>query len=221
MTIAGSLSIKQLQSNVWLCNGTPVDCVIAVISGGIPFKPDVVVSGINAGVNVGTDIVYSGTAAAARQGALSGLPSIALSLCDEGASFDGAFFWESAAQWSAANLDKILANWQPECFVNVNMPNMKELPLDYEMSFPSRRRYIEKMHACAAASGGNNVKENGNGSGDGVNGDGWQLLQLDGFNVETEFQAGSDYQHVAENKISLCRVYLHPVAVSEVSRWEA
>jgi 5'-nucleotidase len=151
--------------------------------------------------------VYSGTAAAARQGALSGLPSIALSLNDEGASFNGAFCWETAAEWSAANLDKMLANWKPECFVNVNMPNLKVLPLDYETSFPSRRRYIEKMHAESVGGVGAD------------NNDNWQLLHLDGFNVETKFEAGSDYQHVAENKVSLSRIYLHPVAVTEVSKW--
>jgi 5'-nucleotidase len=199
MTIAGRLAVKQLEKNVWLCNGTPVDCVIAVISGGIGFKPDIVVSGINAGANIGTDILYSGTASAARQGALNGIPSIAFSLCDEESERGvGEFFWDEAARWSASNLESLLKIWKRDTFVNVNMPNMKTLPQGFETSFPSRRRYIEKMHTEEAE-------------------DGWQRLRLNGFDVETEVKEGSDHYHVLQNKVSVCSVFLHPVSISSIS----
>ena len=42
-------------------------------------KPDLVLSGINAGMNVADDVLYSGTIAAAMEGALMGVPAIALS----------------------------------------------------------------------------------------------------------------------------------------------
>ena len=42
--------------------------------------PDIVVSGINLGANMGDDTIYSGTVAAATEGYLLGIPSIAVSL---------------------------------------------------------------------------------------------------------------------------------------------
>jgi 5'-nucleotidase len=67
---------------VFSVDGTPADCVyVALYSKGrvLPRKPDVVISGMNHGVNLGDDVFYSGTVAAAREGALKGIPSIAFS----------------------------------------------------------------------------------------------------------------------------------------------
>lgn len=62
-------------------NGTPTDCVKLALQGDImPFKPDLLISGINDGPNLGTDIFYSGTVAAAMEGALLKIPSLAVSL---------------------------------------------------------------------------------------------------------------------------------------------
>jgi 5'-nucleotidase len=63
-------------------DGTPADCVYVALYGGtrvLPRWPDLVVSGINMGLNLGQDAFYSGTIAAAREAALRGVPSIALS----------------------------------------------------------------------------------------------------------------------------------------------
>lgn len=57
--------------------GTPADCVQMALSQGV--TPDMVVSGINAGPNLGIDVFYSGTVAAALEGTLAGIPSLALS----------------------------------------------------------------------------------------------------------------------------------------------
>ncbi len=61
-------------------NGTPTDCVHMAVTGLLDFEPDVVVSGINSGSNMGDDTLYSGTVAAATEGYLLGIPSIAVSL---------------------------------------------------------------------------------------------------------------------------------------------
>jgi len=62
-------------------NGTPTDCVKLAIQGELfPNKPDLIISGINDGPNLGTDIFYSGTVSAAMEGALLGIPSLAVSL---------------------------------------------------------------------------------------------------------------------------------------------
>lgn len=76
----GSLSVFSVD------NGTPCDCIIVGIEprqgllARMGLQPRLVVSGINVGQNLGTDIYYSGTFSAARQAAIYGIPSVALSL---------------------------------------------------------------------------------------------------------------------------------------------
>ena len=67
--------------DAWCINGTPSDCIKFALESLLENKPDIVVSGINRGSNLGTDIFYSGTVSAAIEGAISGIPSIAFSLC--------------------------------------------------------------------------------------------------------------------------------------------
>lgn len=75
---------------VYSCSGTPVDCVkLALFSVFKDNKPDLLLSGINHGSNASVNAVYSATVAAAMEGCISNIPSIALSLCefDEDADF--------------------------------------------------------------------------------------------------------------------------------------
>src|SRR5579864_2992639 len=76
------LRLRRVESDVFALDGTPADCVyVALHAGGriLPRRPDLVVSGINHGMNLGQDAFYSGTVAAAREGALRGIPGIATS----------------------------------------------------------------------------------------------------------------------------------------------
>jgi 5'-nucleotidase len=69
-------------NQVFSVDGTPADCVYVALHAEqriLPRRPDVVVSGVNHGVNLGDDVFYSGTVAAAREGALKGIPSLAIS----------------------------------------------------------------------------------------------------------------------------------------------
>ena len=66
-------------NNRFACSGTPSDCVIMGLGKVMDRGPDLVLSGINAGMNVADDVLYSGTIAAAMEGALMGVPAIALS----------------------------------------------------------------------------------------------------------------------------------------------
>ncbi|MFH1618551.1 MAG: 5'/3'-nucleotidase SurE [bacterium] len=61
-------------------NGTPADCVKIGIGAVLKKKPDMIFSGINQGPNIGTNVIYSGTVSAATEGAILGIPSIAVSL---------------------------------------------------------------------------------------------------------------------------------------------
>ena len=60
-------------------DGTPTDCVMLAVQGLMPEPPDFVLSGINHGSNMGEDVLYSGTVAAAMEGLILGIPSIAVS----------------------------------------------------------------------------------------------------------------------------------------------
>ncbi len=64
----------------WSVAGRPADCVKLAMLQLLPQRPDLVLSGINAGANTGVNVFYSGTVAAALEGALFGIPSIAFSL---------------------------------------------------------------------------------------------------------------------------------------------
>ena len=74
----------------WAVEGSPADCIKLALAEFCP-RPDIVVSGINGGLNLGINVLYSGTVAGATEGAVFGLPSIAVSLeYDEHAQFDRA-----------------------------------------------------------------------------------------------------------------------------------
>lgn len=82
LTLHKPLRLREIDEGVFSVSGTPADCVyVALYSQGrvLPRKPDLVVSGINHGANLGADVFYSGTVAAAREGALRGIPAMAIS----------------------------------------------------------------------------------------------------------------------------------------------
>ena len=76
------LRLRAVEPGVFALDGTPADCVYVALHAGtrvLPRRPDFVVSGINHGMNLGQDAFYSGTIAAAREGALRGIPALATS----------------------------------------------------------------------------------------------------------------------------------------------
>jgi 5'-nucleotidase len=76
------LRLRKIEEGLFAIDGTPADCVYVALHGGsrvVTRRPDVVVSGINRGLNLGQDVFYSGTVAAAREGALRGIPALAVS----------------------------------------------------------------------------------------------------------------------------------------------
>lgn len=80
LTLDRPLSLHKSHNGFYYVNGTPTDCVHLAVTGMLDVLPDMVISGINDGANMGDDTVYSGTVAAATEGFLLGLPSIAVSL---------------------------------------------------------------------------------------------------------------------------------------------
>lgn len=123
ITVANPLKIKRLklagQIEGYLVNGTPADCVKIAVSVLLKKPPQLVVSGINLGPNVGISVVYSGTVSAAAEGAILGIPSMAVSL----SAFDNPG-WEPAAHFARLLAEKILRKGLPACtMLNVNVPD--------------------------------------------------------------------------------------------------
>jgi len=82
LSVHRALRLYEPAPGVFSIDGTPADCVYVALHGKtriLPRWPDAVVSGVNHGVNLGDDVFYSGTVAAAREAALKGIPSLAVS----------------------------------------------------------------------------------------------------------------------------------------------
>lgn len=120
ITLDKPLRIKEHSPLRFSVSGTPTDCVILAVHGILPEKPDLVVSGINHGPNMGEDVTYSGTVAAAIEGCILGINSMAVSLATwETASFEGA---ASAARQLARFLAAM--NSARARLWNVNVPSI-------------------------------------------------------------------------------------------------
>src|SRR3954470_8613411 len=110
------------------CDGTPVDCVRLAALGLIDgFEPDLIVAGINHGANLGDDITYSGTVAAALEGVVLGIPSIAVSQQSQKRELDfrlgHTFAFENAARFVARVVDQLDDVPLPAgTLLNVNVP---------------------------------------------------------------------------------------------------
>lgn len=80
LTLDRPLSLHKSHNGFYYVNGTPTDCVHLAVTGMLDVMPDMIISGINHGANMGDDTIYSGTVAAATEGFLLGVPSLAVSL---------------------------------------------------------------------------------------------------------------------------------------------
>lgn len=140
------LRVRTIGPGRYAVAGTPADAVFIAICEICPRVPDVVVSGINHGSNLGTDVFYSGTVAGALEGALRGVPAIAVSqqmpavgeaLPSESDDAQKANAWDPlehlsphleqllrhTAQFTAALVAAVLSQKDPPRALNVNSPN--------------------------------------------------------------------------------------------------
>ena len=123
LTLGRPVGVRQSSNGFYSVSGTPTDCVHLAATGFFDVKPDIVISGINNGQNMGDDTLYSGTVAAAMEGLMLGVPSIAFSQVERG--------WahiEDAAQVARAIVQLVLAknlHGLRQAFLwNVNIPNL-------------------------------------------------------------------------------------------------
>jgi 5'-nucleotidase len=122
LTLDRPLAVRTSASGFLYLNGTPTDCVHVAVTGLLDVRPDLVVSGINDGANMGDDTIYSGTVAAAMEGFLLGIPSIAFSLVHKGHAH-----LDSAARVARDVVVRFLQRPFPApgpVLLNVNIPNL-------------------------------------------------------------------------------------------------
>jgi 5'-nucleotidase len=121
LTLDRPLTVRRAPNGFFSVNGTPTDCVHIAVTGLLDFTPDVIVSGINLGANMGDDTIYSGTVAAAVEGYLLGIPSLALSLT----SRTGEHF-QSAIGVALQMVERLRrAPFGEPVLLNVNVPDVE------------------------------------------------------------------------------------------------
>jgi len=122
LTLHLPVRLRKIAAKRYAVSGTPTDCVLLGIQEVMKKnKPALVLSGVNCGSNVGDDITYSGTIAAAMEGTVLGVPSIALSqLTDDRDNTS----WQTAEKFAPDIIRKLLKNrWPRDTLINLNFPN--------------------------------------------------------------------------------------------------
>ena len=120
LTLDRPLSVRKAGNGFFYVNGTPTDCVHIALTGLMDSMPDMVISGINDGANMGDDTIYSGTVAAAMEGHLLDIPSIAVSMSQHNSTH-----FETAARVAV----ELIQHYQKHGFksstlLNVNVPDI-------------------------------------------------------------------------------------------------
>jgi 5'-nucleotidase len=124
LSLADPIRYRKLGERRFEVAGTPTDCVVMAVRKILPGMPDLVLSGVNRGQNIADDVTYSGTIAAAMEGTLLGLKSIALSQVT-GIHGNG-FSYEVAEHYGAGIVRKLMAmNFGPGVLMNVNFPDCR------------------------------------------------------------------------------------------------
>jgi 5'-nucleotidase len=149
LTLDRPLMVRKSHLGFHYVNGTPTDCVHLAVTGFLGWLPDMVVSGINHGANMGDDTIYSGTVAAATEGFLLGIPSIAVSLAKRTEGHYGTAA-RVAADLVARYRDRPLV--QPT-LLNVNVPDVP-----YEVLRGQRVTRLGRRHKAEPVIRGTNPR---------------------------------------------------------------
>jgi 5'-nucleotidase len=123
MTLHEPLRCRQMDERTFVIRGTPTDCVMmAVRHFMLEGPPDLILSGVNHGSNLAEDVTYSGTIAAAIEGTLLGIRSIAMSQVG-GSVEEGRIHWETPLAHGPALVERLLeTGWPADVVLNVNYP---------------------------------------------------------------------------------------------------
>lgn len=123
ITIKYPVRLKQLMAEpdfaMYVCTGTPVDCVKIALDKILGKKPDLLLSGINHGSNSSISAIYSGTIAAAMEGCINDIDSMGFSVTCLSANAD----MTAAKKYVQQIIDTYMEKGMPKgCCLNVNVP---------------------------------------------------------------------------------------------------
>lgn len=140
LTLSQPLRMHKLDDRHYFTDGTPTDCVMLALH--LVFRrrpPDFIISGINHGANMGDDVTYSGTVAAAIEGAIMKIPSIAVSMID----YRTGMAMTRAARFVSRLLELYpTLGLSPTTFLNVNLPSDNGHPYRrYQFTRQGNREY--------------------------------------------------------------------------------
>lgn len=200
LTLDRPLTVHQAASGFRYVNGTPTDSVHIALTGLLDSPPDLVVAGINNGQNMGEDTLYSGTVAAATEGFLFGIPSMAFSQVDKG--------WghlEAAARVAREMVERFMANpLSGPILLNVNIPN-----LPYEQLKPSLTTRLGKRHLAEPV-----IKQ--------TNPRGEEIYWIGAAGEVKDAGEGTDFHAVAQGHVSVTPLQLdltHTALLGSVRDW--
>jgi 5'/3'-nucleotidase len=164
ITTRTPLSVQEIQfedgTSGFATDGTPVDCVRFAALGLVEFEPELIVSGINHGANLGDDITYSGTVAAALEGAVLGVPAIAVSQQSKKREMDfrlgREFDFEAVASFTARLISGLDDRpIPPGILLNINCPAIESGDLrGAEVTRLGKRIYRDKLELQEEATDG-------------------------------------------------------------------
>ncbi len=204
LTLHRPLRIHSRGHRRFAVDGTPTDCVNLAIKELLKDElPALVVSGINNGANLGDDITYSGTVSAALEGALLGVPSVAISLVstnDETPNFIPAA--EVARKVVASVLKQKLPR---DVVLNVNVPDVTGGRIEaFEITRMGKRHY------------GDAILEK-------IDPRGKKYYWIGGEDLGFDDAPGSDCNAILQKKVSITPIrldYTHDLYLDILKKWE-
>jgi 5'/3'-nucleotidase SurE len=112
-------------------------------------------------------------------------------------SYTKPFYYDTAARYVINHIDELLDLWQPETFLNINVPNTQAEIFEYRLTHPSRRHYNDHVVRFNAP-------------------DGHHYCFLEGGAIETREDEGSDWHVIKLGFVSISKIYIHPVVVQDL-----
>ena len=144
LTLVEPLRVRKISKRRFAVGGTPTDCVVMAVNQVVDGrKPDLILSGVNRGANLAEDVTYSGTIAAAMEGTLLGIPSIAMS---QVFTRPEPIHWGTAETHGASVVRKLRkAGWPSDVLINVNFPPVKARDVNGTVVTVQGRRDVGKI----------------------------------------------------------------------------
>jgi len=154
LSLNDPLRLRQVAERRFAVRGTPTDCVIMGARHVLDGKDiDLVLSGVNRGRNVGEDVIYSGTVAGAMEGAVLGIPSLALSQSYKSRSGHPPF-WETGLRFAPDIIRRVLAEgMRRDVLINLNFPDCRPEEVTGIAVAALGRRRQERLHIDKRADG--------------------------------------------------------------------